>query len=107
MGIRAFEHMEEVEDVEASNVTSAVALVVWGIPMEALTIGGAYGEQPMRQDYGREESCEYRMKIYLPTFNGHLHIEDFLDWVTDVEKFFEYMSIPEECKVKLVAYKFK
>jgi hypothetical protein len=29
---------------------------------------GAYGEQPMHQDNDREESCEYRMKIDLPTF---------------------------------------
>jgi len=27
--------------------------------------------------------------------------------VTEVERFFEYMCIPEDCKVKLVAYKFK
>jgi hypothetical protein len=67
----------------------------------------AYGEQPRRHDYGREESHEYRMKIDLPSFNGHLQIEDFLDWVMEVERFFDYMSIREDRKVKLVAYKFK
>jgi hypothetical protein len=67
----------------------------------------AYGEQPRRQDYGREESHKYRTKIDLSSFNGHLHIEDFLDWVMEVERFFDYMSIHEDRKVKLVAYKFK
>jgi hypothetical protein len=67
----------------------------------------AHGEQPRRQEYGREEPQEYRMKVDLPSFDGHLHIEDFLDWITEVEWFFEYMSISEERKVKLVAYKFK
>ncbi|XP_059429202.1 uncharacterized protein LOC132163019 [Corylus avellana] len=79
----------------------------------------AYGEQLRRQDLGREESHEYRMKIDLPSFNGnlqiedfpsfngHLQIEDFLDWVMEVERFFDYMSIREDRKVKLVAYKFK
>ncbi len=43
------------------------------------------------------------MKIDFPTFNMHFHIEEFLDWVMDVERFFEYMSIPEERKVKLMA----
>jgi len=47
------------------------------------------------------------MKIDLPLFNGHLQIEDFLDWVMEVERFFDYMSIREDRKVKLVAYKFK
>jgi hypothetical protein len=47
------------------------------------------------------------MKIDLPSFNGHLQIEDFLDWVMEVERFFDYMSIREDHKVKLVAYKFK
>ena len=66
-----------------------------------------YGEQPKHQDYGREESHEYQMKIDLSSFNGHLHIKDFLDWVMEVERFFDYMSIHEDRKVKLVAYKFK
>jgi len=47
------------------------------------------------------------MKIDLPSFNEHLQIEDFLDWVTEVERFFDYMNIREDHKVKLVAYKFK
>jgi hypothetical protein len=47
------------------------------------------------------------MKIDLPLFDGHFHIEDFLDWITEVERFFEYMNITEEKKVKLVTYKFK
>jgi hypothetical protein len=47
------------------------------------------------------------MKIDLPSFNRHLQIEDFLDWVMEVERFFDYMSIREDRKVKLVAYKFK
>lgn len=43
------------------------------------------------------------MKIKLPTYDGHLHIEDLLDWIIGVEHFFEYMEIPEDRKVKYVA----
>jgi hypothetical protein len=42
----------------------------------------------------KEESYKYRMKIDLQSFNEHLHIKDFLDWVMEVERFFDYMSIP-------------
>lgn len=43
----------------------------------------------------------------LADFHGGMHIEEFLDQLVDVENFFEYMEIPEEKRVKLVAFKLK
>lgn len=45
------------------------------------------------------------MKI--PTFNGQMRIEEVMDWLTEVERFFEVMEIPEAQKVKLVSVKLK
>ncbi|CAL5370344.1 unnamed protein product [Camellia sinensis] len=55
----------------------------------------------------RYNNNNYRMRMDLSSFNGQLNIEDFLDWLNEVEWFFDYMDIEEEKKVKLVAYKLK
>jgi hypothetical protein len=61
----------------------------------------------MRAHWNHRDNREYQMNIDLPSFNGYLHNEDYLDWIMKVERFFEYMCIPEEKKVKLVPYKLK
>jgi len=90
-----------VPDVEVSD----------GVETSGDANGGAgYGgtnKEGMHLDYVGDESNNYWMKIDLPPFHGNLHIQDFLDWVMEVERFFEYMYISEDRKVKFVAYKFK
>lgn len=53
------------------------------------------------------DNQEYRMKMELPSFNEDVSIEEFLDWVTAVERFFAYMETSEDKQVRLLAYKLK
>lgn len=46
------------------------------------------------------------MKVDLPTCDGRREVEAFLD-CKKMENFFKYANIPEEKKVKLVAFKFE
>ena len=48
---------------------------------------------------------EYKMKIEIPSFNRNLDIESFLDWVYEVEKFFDITYVHKKKHVKFVAYK--
>ena len=47
------------------------------------------------------------MKIKISSFSENLDIESFLDWVYEVEKFFDLAYVSEEKHVKFVAYKLK
>ena len=47
------------------------------------------------------------MNLELPCFNGLLKIEEFLDWVAEVGRFFDYTKILDEKQAMLVAYKRK
>nr|GEV91829.1 hypothetical protein [Tanacetum cinerariifolium] len=55
----------------------------------------------------QQRNCIPRIKAGIPTFSGSLNIEDFIDWVSKTEKYFELMDIPEDSQVKYVAYKLR
>lgn len=64
--------------------------------------------EPSRVDREmHDNSMDYHMVVDLSSFNGQLDIEDFFDWISEVECLFDYIEINEEKKVKLVACKFK
>jgi len=44
-------------------------------------------------------------RVDIPEFEGKLDPEEFLDWLSTVERVFEYKDVPEDKKVKLVALK--
>ena len=52
-------------------------------------------------------SNEYQMKIEIPSFSENLDIKFFLDWVYEVEKFFDMAYFPKEKHVKFMTYKLK
>ena len=47
------------------------------------------------------------MKVELPSFNGNVSIEEYLDWVSEVEIFFDYLGTANDKQVCLMAYKLK
>ena len=47
------------------------------------------------------------MNVELPSFNGNVSIEEYLDWENEVEKFFDYIGIANDKQVCSVAYKLK
>ena len=53
------------------------------------------------------DSGDFRLKVDIPYFNGNLSIEDFIDWIADIDKFFDYMGVLEEKRVRLVACRLK
>jgi hypothetical protein len=48
-----------------------------------------------------------RAKINIPMYEGNLYTEEFLDWIREMDKYFEYEDADEEKKVKHVVTRLK
>ncbi|GKA37500.1 reverse transcriptase domain-containing protein [Tanacetum coccineum] len=71
--------------------------------------------QPRRNDHAVDRDDKYRddpirslgLKIEIPEFIGKVHRDDFIDWLSTVERVFDVRDIPDKLKVKLVAIKLR
>ena len=68
--------------------------------------GPARGGGRNVRDFDRDGG-DFRLKVDIPYFNGNLNIEDFTDWLVNIDKVFYYMEILEEKQVRLVACRLK
>ena len=72
---------------------------------------GEYENPRGRQKCGRQwqpkyrGDNEYKLKVDIHNFNGDLNIDGFLDWLTEVYRFFDYTELLDDRKVKFVAYR--
>ena len=54
--------------------------------------------QPARGDgrYARDherDGGDFRLKVDISFFSSNLNIEDFIDWVVDIDRFFNYIEV--------------
>ena len=45
------------------------------------------------------EGGDLRLKVDISYFYNNLNIEDFIDWIADIDKFFDYMRVPA-CRLR-------
>lgn len=53
------------------------------------------------------ECANYRAKKDIPVCDGQMNISEFSNRVKAIENFFDYIKIPKDKQVKMVAYKLK
>ena len=54
-----------------------------------------------------EPKWESNFKIELPEFYGSLNHEEFMDWLNQVERIFDFHEVPDSKMVKLISIKLR
>ena len=52
------------------------------------------GRFERNRNFNYNRHGEFKLRADISTFSGDLNIEGFLDWITEVDCFFEFMEIP-------------
>ena len=78
-----------------SNFSNPIGQPRGGIPQEVL--GPPRGKPKWESNF----------KIDLPEFYGSLNHEEFMDWLNQVERIFDFHEVPDSKKVKLIFIKLK
>ncbi|PWA58333.1 reverse transcriptase domain-containing protein [Artemisia annua] len=61
------------------------------------------GQRGFRGDNRADPLRSIGMKVEIPEFAGKAHLDDFIEWLSTVERVFDLRDIPESLKVKVVA----
>ncbi|GJW10481.1 hypothetical protein Tco_1576308 [Tanacetum coccineum] len=62
----------------------------------------------MRFGHRGAANFDYRQRAKdVLTFHGSMNVEDFLDWMSELDTFFKFYEIPMDNRVDLVVYKLK
>ncbi|CAN0880048.1 hypothetical protein LINGRAHAP2_LOCUS13433 [Linum grandiflorum] len=82
----------------------------WGdVPIRADSYSNSE-KRNLEADQGggnQQKHNDYRIKTDIPLFYGTLRVDEFLDWLVDVDRFFDLMRVPENKQVKMVAIRLK
>ena len=65
------------------------------------------GSTPPQPRLLRNLQLGFDMKVDIPEFEGKMQPDDFIDWLTTVERIFYFKDVLENCKVKVVAIKLR
>ena len=89
------ETAEDVETDSHSNFSNSFGQPRGGVPRQV--------PSPPR----REPKWESNFKIELPEFYGSLNHEEFMDWLNQVERIFDFHEVLDSKKVKFISIKLK
>ena len=100
---------EPVTNEDLTGVTAALstALKVLTEFTDRINNIGNNHRRVEKEDQNRVSRDKKNLVCDIPLFDGNMGGEEFLDWLIDVDRFFDVMNIHESKQVKMVAIRLK